>query len=33
MIEGNSENIYTLNNFIQEYGAEDLRVDTFHLKE
>ena len=33
MIEGNSENIYTLDNFIQEYGAEDLRVDTFHLKE
>ena len=33
MIEGNSENIYTLDNFIQEYGAEDLRVDAFHLKE
>mgnify|MGYP001773510735 CR=1 FL=1 len=33
MIEGNSENVYTLDNFIQEYGAEDLRVDTFHLKE
>ena len=33
MIEGNSENIYTLDNFIQEYGTEDLRVDAFHLKE
>ena len=33
MIEGNNENIYTLDNFIQEYGAEDLRVDAFHLKE
>ena len=33
MIEGNSENVYTLDNFIQEYGAEDLRVDAFHLKE
>ena len=33
MIDGNSENVYTLDNFIQEYGAEDLRVDAFHLKE
>ena len=33
MIEGNSENVYTLDNFIQEYGAEDLRVDAFRLKE
>ena len=33
MISGNSENIYTLSNFIREYGVEDLRVDAFHLKE
>lgn len=33
MISGNSENIYTLSNFIREYGVEELRVDAFHLKE
>lgn len=33
MIAGNSENIYTLSDFIREYSVEDLRVDTFHLKE
>ena len=33
MISGNSENIYTLNDFIREYSVEDLRVDAFHLKE
>lgn len=33
MIAGNSENIYTLNDFIREYSVEDLRVDAFHLKE
>ena len=33
MISVNSENIYTLSNFIREYGVEDLRVDAFHLKE
>lgn len=33
MISGNNANIYTLGNFIQEYGSEDLRVDAFHLKE
>ena len=33
MISGNSENIYTLSDFIREYGVEELRVDAFHLKE
>ena len=33
MIAGNSENIYTLSDFIREYSVEDLRVDAFHLKE
>ena len=33
MISGNSENIYTLSNFIREYGVEELRVDAFHLQE
>lgn len=33
MVKGNSENVYTLKRFIQEYGTEDLRVDAFHLKE
>ena len=33
MIAGNSENVYTLSDFIREYSVEDLRVDAFHLKE
>ena len=33
MIEGNNETIYPLDNFIHAYGAEDLRVDAFHLNE
>lgn len=33
MIAGNSENIYTLSDFIREYSVEDLRVDAFHLKD
>lgn len=33
MNKSNKSNIWTLDDFIREYGSEDLRVDAFHLKQ
>ena len=33
MNKSNRSNIWTLDDFIREYGSEDLRVDAFHLKQ